>query len=417
MGSSHSGRCFKLPRRVLQISLTADPLNPLDGGELGGQQIVVREASLGLQHQGFGVDVLTVAQHPMLPHHASLGQKGQVIRTSRVAASLSDPQWLQLQEQLFHDAMTWIEGNHRRYQLVHSHFWVSGLIGERIARHLGIPWVHSPYKMAEWVKRPYGEYSETRREHERQLIANADAIVVPYLKETDLVHRYAPNVPIYVVAPGVDVTSFFSRDPGPVLKGLGLSRRPLLYVGHLDVGRGIHDVLEYMTTQSLPEDLVLLLIGGDRGAVIQGHPQDPRLAELAEALGHHVRFLGPMPHRAVAMYFATAQAVIAPNQGPTLGMAVLEALASGTPVVGSNVPGVADWIDPGVNGFICEDNSVATLWHYARVLWDDANLAHKMGLAGQTVIHQSHGGDAMASELAQVYEEVCQGNSPSVDAG
>ncbi|MHB1610304.1 MAG: glycosyltransferase [Sulfobacillus sp.] len=404
-----------MQRRVLQISLTADPLNPLDGGDLGGQQIVVREASLRLQQEGFGVDVATVPQHPMLPNRASLGQRGQVIRISRVSPPVSDNTWAQMEDHLAHELIDWIDNNHRRYQLVHSHFWVSGMVASHIASHLEVPWVHSPYKMADWVRRPQNQYSEVRMNQERQLLAKTDAVVIPYLKEADLVHQYAPNVPLYVVAPGVDATTFFNRDPGPVLKGLGLSRRPLLYVGHLDAGRGIHEVLEYMASQKLADDLVLLLIGGNRGDVVAGHPQDPALAKLADTLGHHVRFLGPMPHRAVAMYMATAQAVLAPNQGPTLGMAVVEALASGTPVIGTKAPGVADWIEAGVNGFVCDINDVATFWHYASILWNDADLAHKMGIAGQTTIHHNHNSDSMASQLAQVYDEVCQGYSPNAD--
>ncbi len=407
-----------MSRRVLQLSLSADPLNPLDGGDLGGQQIVVRDATLNLQQQGFGVDVITMSQHSMLPHRSSLGQLGQVIRmNSAVPMPLSDEDWVKAQDRIAEDVIQWIRDNHREYQLVHSHFWLSGLIAKRVAAEIKAPWIHSPYKMVEWVRRPHDTYSTVRQEHEQSILRDVDAVIVPYLKEADMVHQWAPNVPLYVVAPGLDVNNFFTRDPGPVLKGLGLSRRPLAYVGHLDSGRGIREVLQHMRTVELPDDLVLLLIGGNRGEVNQGQPQDPELAQLANDLAPHLRFLGAMPHRAVAMYMATAQAVIAPNLGPTLGMAVIEALGSGTPVVGSMVPGIEDWIQHGTNGFLAPAGDVTTLWTHALKLWSDPQLAYQMGVAGYNIIHRNHRSDNMAVQLGQIYDEVVQGYSPNASAG
>ena len=406
-----------LSRRVLQLSLSADPLNPLDGGDLGGQQIVVREAALNLQQQGFGVDVITMSQHTMLPHRSSLGHLGQVIRISVATEPWSDEAWVQSQDRVADAVIRWIQDNHREYQVVHSHFWVSGLVAKRVAGAIGVPWIHSPYKMVEWVRRPHDTYSVGRQNHEQSLLRNADAVIVPYLKEADMVHQWAPNVPLYVVAPGLDVNNFFTRDPGPVLKGLGLSRRPLAYVGHLDAGRGIREVLQHMAAIKLPEDLVLLLIGGNRGEVQQGKPQDPALVQLANQLAPHLRFLGPMPHRAVAMYMATAQAVIAPNLGPTLGMAVIEALGSGTPVVGSMVPGVEDWIQHGTNGFLAPAGDAGTLWDHAVRLWQEPQLAHQMGVAGYNIIHRNHRSESMATQLGQIYDEVAQGHPPNASAG
>jgi glycosyltransferase involved in cell wall biosynthesis len=241
---------------------------------------------------------------------------------------------------------------------------------------------------------------------ERQLLANAQAIIVPYLKESEMIHQSAPDVPLYVVPPGVDITNFFVRDAGPLLRGLGLAKPPILYVGRLNAGRGIQEVLEVMVQSPLPDELALLVIGGNPGDVVQGQPVDPELARLARQLGSHVRFLGPTPHHAIAMYMGSAAVAIAPNQGPTLGMAVIEALASGCPVVGTDVPGVEDWIETGVNGLLVGRQHIDQLWVQALELWNKPKQARQMGVNGQEMIQRHYTMNHMAQPLHTVYGEV-----------
>ncbi len=404
--------------KVLHLSLRADPLNPLDGGETGGQQVIVRQMGRNLQHLGYAVDIITVRQKEDTPVRSSFGQLGQVIRlTGWEGRDLSDDEWYGEQENLTEQILRWIHDQHREYQAIHSHFWISGMIAQSVAEELHVPWIHSPYKMAEWTRRPGDYVSAMRIRMEDQLLGNAQAIVVPYLKESEMIHQVAPDVPLYVVPPGVDITNFFVRDAGPLLRGLGLYKSPVLYVGRLTAGRGIQEVLEVMAGTELPDDLALLVIGGNPGDVVDGRPTDPSLVALADSLGEHVRFLGPTPHHAIAMYMGSASVAISPNQGPTLGMAVIEALASGCPVVGTKVPGVEDWIEMNVNGVLVDRQRIDQLWLEALELWQKPKKARIMGVNGQEMIQRQHTVNHMAQRLHTVYREVASGGHHETGVG
>ncbi len=393
-------------RRVLEISLHADPLTHGDSGAIGGQQILIRELVKNIQHHGYGVDVLTAQANPLWPEKFSLGHLGQVIRLSQGLHKDQEAEWFGLADQLAEQALDWMKASGRQHHLVHSHYWISGLVAERIHQATGLPWIHSPVKMAEWNQRPGDVLDPTRVEAEHRLLEMPNAVVVSYLTEAEIIHRANPGLPVYVVPPGVDPTQFFSRDAGPVLRTRGLARRPVIYVGRLEAARGLRQALEELATRDLPDDFVLLVLGGTRRQIQQGTPVAEDLAELHQRLGSHVQFVGGMPHRGVAPYLAASAVTIAPNQGPTLGMAVLESMASGVAVVGTRVPGVQDWIEDGQDGYLVSPEAMGELWDKTFELWSDPTEARKMGRRGQDKVHRLHTVGHMAEEMVACYREV-----------
>lgn len=393
-------------RRVLQVSLHADPLTHGDNASVGGQQILIRELVKNIQRHGYGVDVLTAQAHPSVPEKYSLGHLGQVVRLSEMLPRHHEESWADLVEALAADSLAWMRESGRQHQLIHSHYWISGLVAERIHQETGLPWIHSPMKMAEWTQRPGEALDGTRVEIERHLLEAPSAVVVSYLSEAEIIHRANSTLPVFVVPPGTDPTQFFSRDAGPVLRARNLKRRPAIYVGRLEAARGLRQALEVLSSRDLPPDFVLLVLGGTRREVQQGLPVSKELARLAEQLGPHVQFIGGMPHRGVAPYLAASEVLIAPNQGPTLGMAVLESLASGVPVVGTRVPGVQDWIESGHNGHLVAPDAIDEMWNLALALWNNPTEARKMGHRGQEQVHRLHTVGQMAEAMVACYQEV-----------
>lgn len=393
-------------RRVLEISLHADPLTHGDSGAVGGQQILIRELVKNIQLHGYGVDVLTARTHASTPEKFSLGHLGQVIRLSQQLARGNEPSWSTVVDDMAAETLAWMHESGRQHQLIHSHYWISGMVAERVHKETGLPWIHSPVKMAEWTQRPGESVDPMRVEAERRLLGAPSAVVVSYLSEADIIHRANPGLPVYVVPPGADPTQFFSRDAGPVLRTRGLSRRPAIYVGRLEAARGLRQALEVLATLQLPDDFVLLVLGGTRREIQHGQPVSEDLVRLTQKLGSHVQFIGGMPHRGVAPYLAASEVLIAPNQGPTLGMAVLESLASGVPVVGTRVPGVQDWISSGEDGFMVAPDAIAELWEKALELWSNPTEARKMGRLGQDKVHRLHTVGHMAEEMVACYQEV-----------
>lgn len=404
-------------RRVLQISLQADPLATVDGGKTGGQQVLVRQVARSVQMQGYGTDVVTLRDNAHDRPQFSLGPIGQVVRLDVDDMPVHDPDWLNVVDEISQKLLYYIRREGRIYQIIHSHYWTSGLVAARVAKELGVPWIHTPYKLAQWIVRQGEKISAVRDTAELEILNQVDAVVVSYLGEGDLIRRYAPDVTVYVVPPGVEPTQFFSRDAGPILKRLSLSRRPAIYIGRLTSGRGIEMLLQTLSEIQLPSAFCLAIVGGASGEVVNGYPVSPKLRALKERLNEHVRFLGPMPHSAVAPYLAAASVMVAPNQGPTLGMAVVEGMASGLPVVGTDVTGIRDWISDGVDGVLVRPEQLDMAATALLQLWSDSGRARRMGRIGQDRIHRHYGGDKMAEQLVQIYQEVMEHGRHSAGVG
>lgn len=393
-------------RRVLEVSLHADPLAHGDSGAVGGQQILIRELVKNIQQHGYGVDVLTARVHSAPPEKFNLGHLGQVVRLTQELKRGAESTWAPLADAMAAEALAWMQDTGRQYHVIHSHYWISGLVAEQIHQHTGIPWIHSPVKMAEWSQRPGEVIDPVRVEIERRLLEAPNAVVVSYLSETEIIHNVNARLPVYVVPPGIDPTQFFSRDAGPILRTRNLTRRPAIYVGRLEEARGLRQALEVLADMDLPQDFVLMVLGGTRHEVRQGVPVSEQLMRVRGRLGSHVQFIGGMPHRSVAPYLAASEVTVAPNQGPTLGMAVLESMASGVPVVGTRVPGVRDWIEPGQDGYLVDADAMADLWTQTLDLWNNPTEARKMGHRGQDKVHRLHTVGHMAEEMVACYREV-----------
>ncbi len=391
-GGTHSGmgaEVDRLERRLLHLSMLADPLSPFSGGIVGGRQVLVREAVRAVQGEGYGIDVMTAGGDGAVERSA-LGHLARVVRLHAVApdAALADaaPAWGR-------EALEWIRSQRRHYQLMHSHHWMSGAVASHLRGALGVPWVHSPWAMPD----PTQEEAGMADAMVSQLRA-ADWVVVPYPAFADRILELAPDARVRVISPGVDVSTFFQREPGPVLKALGQKHRGLLtVVGHAD--DGVRALLSDWTDRhragALPADAVLLVAG-------MHAPDDDSDAWQQQG----VRFLGTLHHRNLARYYAAAAVTILPARHASLGMAALESMASGTPVVATAVPGQASVVVSGETGWLGPAEDTRALLDAALTLQRDATSARALGAAGIAHVSQHYTREHMARALADLYQEV-----------
>lgn len=403
-----------MTQSLLHLSLRADPLGPPGDGSIGGQQIFVRQTAETLPQWGFALDIATVGGRGPEVETIALGPHGRVIRFPATdLPGAPEHAWRETADRLVDRMLAWIREQGANYRIVHSHYWISGLVARELADRLHIPWVHSPYKLGQWVLRPGESLSTARYEIERALLERADAAVVSYLNEGELVHSMAPDVPLYVVPPGVDVTRFRPLPAGPTLTALGIRRPPLLYAGRLNNAQGLSQLLEAFADLPWPDDCRLVVIGGGEHDVDRGRPRSPRLRQLADRLPSRVIFAGPVAHGEMPAYMAAACALLAPNQGPVVGLGILEALAAGTAVIGTDVTGVRDWIDEGVNGYVVPRHRLDLLARRALALWADPAEARRLGQAGLQKVNRHYTMPQMAARLAAVYQDVQRGQTPT----
>jgi D-inositol-3-phosphate glycosyltransferase len=367
------------------LSVHTCPLAALGGKETGGMNVYVREVSRELGRMGIAVDVFTRSQNPAIERvvgmapgvrvvHLPAGPEGPMPR-ERVYGHLDE----------FVDALDdWRLADGVEYDLVHCHYWLSGVAGLRLRALWGVPLVqmfHTLGQLKNSVARTADELEpELRIAEETRIVAAADRIVAANAVERDHLAWYydAKRERVAVIPCGVDTELFTPMDGETAKTLLGLPGGPLLlYVGRLTPIKGLETLLEALAL--LAERPLLLLIGGDQDEPVNAHAA--RLRGLVDRLdlGASVRFLGAQPQERLRLYYAASDATVMPSYYESFGMVALEAMACSSPVIASNVGGLTMTVRDGVTGFLVPESDAAALAEtIARVL-GDGDLRWRLG--------------------------------------
>jgi D-inositol-3-phosphate glycosyltransferase len=376
-------------RRVLVVSLRADPLAVYAGGAIGGQQVMVRSVARAVQAFGFGVDVLA-ASGQVDPGRAALGHLGRVVRLPGGEGLESDADWLAAVPRLLEAARHWVAGEgRRRYRLVHSYSWLSGAVAGPLAQELGIPWIHSPGM----VPPPQDVGPDPVTVIAPQL-HEADWVVVTSAELAQRVRGWAPTARCRVIPPGIDPSTFFPRDAGPSLRRLGLTQRVVLAVSG-----SVEDGPTQAMLQAWREAVVRDRTYAEAWLLLVG-PGTERFTDEAA----HIRGMGGVARRVLPGYFAAAAVSVVPSQH-TQALAALESMASAVPVVGYRVAGVEDVVVDGETGVLCEPGNARALVEAALSLWQDAERARRMGRAGEQRVLQGYTVTHLGEAMAGLYHE------------
>jgi D-inositol-3-phosphate glycosyltransferase len=306
--------------------------------------------------------------------------------------------------------------NDRRYDLVHSHYWLSGWVGNALHQLWDIPLVSSFHTLGK-VKNYLlsdGETPEPRAriDGEVRVIGASDRILAATPAEAGQLvglYRAGPDH-VNVVPPGVDGATFSPRDRTDArdrlyLKGLRLA----LYVGRLQPHKGpdvaIRTVAEAIVRDPVAtRDLQLAIVGGPSGTDVG---EIDRLLDLITALGinDRVMLFPPQPQERLADFYAAADVVLVPSRSESFGLVALEAQACGTPVIAARVGGLPFVVDDGRTGFLVEGHDPAD--HAARVLdvLRDSALQARLGAeAAYRALRFTW--DVTADEVARIYRDV-----------
>jgi D-inositol-3-phosphate glycosyltransferase len=304
----------------------------------------------------------------------------------------------------------------RGYDIVHSHYWLSGWVGRAFARDLDVPLVASFHTLGKVKNYSLsGEEApepEARLVGETRVIEQAERILAPTPAEAaQLVGLYRADPDrIRLVPPGVDHELFSPGDRFAARERLHLSGlRLALYVGRLQPHKGpdiaIRTLAEAVARDPAAKELVLAMVGGpsgsDHGAEVS------RLMRLAGALGvsERVMLFPPQPQNKLADFYAAADAVLVPSRSESFGLVALEAQACGTPVVAASVGGLRYVVQDGRGGFLVEGHDPADHAEKLLQILRDPRLADDLGLeASRSALRFTW--DATAAELLSVYNEL-----------
>ncbi|WP_185031630.1 D-inositol-3-phosphate glycosyltransferase [Actinomadura coerulea] len=415
--------------RVATVSVHTSPLDQPGTGDAGGLNVYVVEVAKRLAARGVEVDIFTRATSRALPPLVEL-TPGVLVRNV-VAGPFEELDKAELPRHLcgFTSGVLRAEATHEpgHYDLLHTHYWLSGQAGWAAKERWGVPLVHSMHTMAKVKNAALADDDKPEPPErvlgEEQVVASADQLVANTAKEAgELVDLYGADPSrVATVSPGVDLSLFRPESPliargtgllphrtGPARRRLGLPRDAyvLLFVGRIQPLKA-PDVLLRAVARMLADDpamrsrLVVAVVGGPSGS---GLCRPAGLQLLAAELGISdvMRFEPPAPQRELADWYRAADVTVVPSRSESFGLVAAESQACGTPVVASRVGGLCTAVADGESGVLIPGHDPADYAAVLRRLHAEPGLHAR--LARGAVRHANDfGWDATVDRLLDVY--------------
>jgi D-inositol-3-phosphate glycosyltransferase len=348
------------PHRVAMLSVHTSPLDPPGGGDAGGMNVYIVETARRLAERGVEVEIFTRATCSEQPPTVELAP-GVLVRhvTAGPFEGLAKDD-LPAQLCAFTAGVLRAEAHHEPgwYDVVHSHYWLSGQVGWLVRDRWGVPLVHSAHTLAK-VKNlllAEGDVPEPRARviGEEQVVAEADQLIASTDEEAaQLVDLYgADPAAVRTIAPGVDLETFVPGDSAAARRQLGLRAdvATVLFVGRIQPLKAPDIVLRAAAHMRADvPDLQVIVVGGPSGS---GLATPGWLTALATDLDLDgvVRFVPPTDRASVASYYRAADVTVVPSYTESFGLVALESQACGTPVVAASVGGLTTAVADGVSG-------------------------------------------------------------------
>jgi D-inositol-3-phosphate glycosyltransferase len=356
------------------FSLHTCPLASSEGKQTGGLNVYILETAKELGKIGYKVDMFTRSQNKKEPHIVQVSPNVRLIHLI-VGPEKPIPKKLLLPYvQSFAKAfLVFSSKEGSSYDLLHCHYYLSGLAGLIVKRKLKSPLIlsfHTLALMKNLVSKTDDEKGESLRlKAEFELVHEADFVVAS--SDNDAAYlRYLYDCPaekIQVVSPGVDTHLFFPMPKGIARKDVGVKSniRLILAVGRIEPLKGFDSLLYALKIllvrcPELREHVCLWIVGGDTSEPVGLWPVELRhLEKLRINLGIEasVKFVGQKSQKELHSYYSAADIVVMPSHYESFGMVALEAMACGTPVIISDVSGVSDLIDSHRAGLVTTVNN------------------------------------------------------------
>ncbi len=408
-------------RRVAMLSVHTCPLAMLGGKKTGGMNVYVRDFSRTLGELGIQVDVFTRSQdecEPRVKH--DLGDNARVIH---IPAGPEKPIPVNEVENYLQEfvggVLTFAKEQGVQYDLIHSHYWLSGLVAEKLRAMWGAPIVHMFHTLGHMknllAKDPSDFAPPSRLKGEMRVVQMVDRLIAATPAEQDQLVTYYDANPdkITVIPPGVDLSRFhpIAMNEAKPFLGIPLERKNILFAGRIEPLKGIDTLLEAMgilrdTRPEFLNNVCVTIIGGNPWAeTLDG--ELARLHEMRQALGLEdlVTFAGARDQDLLPYYYAAAEMVVMPSHYESFGMVALEAMAMGTPVIASEVGGLAHLVRDGHNGYLIPVHDADALAKRIARLLTNPLTRRQLGTNAKSYA-QSYDWQRIANQMVCVYHDV-----------
>jgi len=374
------------------LSIHSCPLGKVGGENTGGMSVYIRELAHELGRRGHLVDVYTRIHEAA---HDEIAEIGKNVRLIHLKAGEKEIEKLAIYyylDDFAHNLENFRKQNGPRYDLIHSHYWLSGLIGKRLQQWWGIPHVMGFHTLGA-VKNAIGigeGEPDLRINAEKELVRDCHRIIASTLKgKKDLIDYYdASPETISVIPCGVNLDLFrpIGRETARCYLGLK-EERIILFVGRIIPLKGIDNLLKAMSYLERKEGIKLVVIGGDEHC----QTEVERLKDLSRSLKiqESVTFLGLVKQEILPFFYSAANLCVVPSHYESFGLVVLESLACGTPVVATRVGGAESVIRHGETGYVVRNNDSCHLADKIALFLSTSNGDTDVGTVRASVVNYS----------------------------
>ena len=372
--------------RIAIVSVHGCPSAKLGGREAGGMNVYIKQVAEELGRRGIWVDIFTRYHDPQDQKIAQISDHVRVIHITAGSYLDDKNNLLSHLPDFIRGVLNYTKDEHISYDIVHSHYWLSGRIGVVLGRHWRIPHVANFHTLAEVKMRArVGENeSEQRSSGERKIIAMADKVLAFSQHEKEAMVRLygAQQDKVGVIPGGVDTELFSPMDRDLVRKTLGLQNTNIvLYVGRIEPLKGIDILLRAVSQLDRPQPIRTIIIGGD----LEDDHEIERLKSLSMDLGiaQFVSFMGRLEQQALPNYYNAADICVVPSYYESFGLVALEAMSCGTPVIASRVGGLPTFVKDSLTGYLIPWHCPEPFTDVLEVLLDSDGMRKVMGKAAR----------------------------------
>ncbi len=376
------------PQRVAMVSMHTSPLETPGVGDAGGLNVYVAEVARRLGERGLDIDIYTRRRDVSLPEVVEAFER---VNVHHVTAGPPEPIPKELLPGLVTEFASQIADRISRYDLIHSHYWLSGLVGLELASIGGLPLVHTMHTMAR-VKnaaRGAGHLSEpdVRERGEAAIVARAEVLTANTLEEADELHTHygAAADQVMIVPPGVDLHVFHPCDQAKSRAQLGVaeSSQVILFVGRIQPLKA-PDVLIKAVAKMIKDQpdrrahLKLIIIGSPSGPEAAWASSLPQLC-TALGVDDVVEFRAHSAREELFRWYCVSDVVGVPSYNESFGLVALEAQACGRPVVATDVGGLRHAVNDGHTGLLVSGHQPAEWAAALSAVLYDHDKRHRLG--------------------------------------
>lgn len=412
-------------KSIALISVHGDPAIEIGKEEAGGQNVYVRKVGEALGNLGWQVDLFTRKSNATQP---TVVQHTPNCRTIRLVAGPEEfvprQKIYEYVPQFVQEFLKFQEQQHLDYRLVHTNYWISAAVGMELKKFQPIQQVHTYHSLGAVKYKAVSTIpmiATTRLGIEKACLENADRIVATSPQEKEHMRTLVSTKgQIDVIPCGTDIHQFGGVSRAIAREKLGIPQDSSLvfYVGRFDPRKGIETLVRAVSRSTLrgQQDLRLMIGGGWRPGQSDGKERD-RIGHLVEKLGiaDLTSFPGRIGHDKLPLYYAAANVCVVPSHYEPFGLVAIEAMASGTPVVASDVGGLQFTVVSEKTGLLCPPQDDAAFAVAIDRILSHPDWQADLGKAARQRVESQFSWDGVARQLSDLYSTLLVQSSHSLD--